>query len=303
MALSDAESIYKYYMDLPLPEQWKTPASLKKSYENVLSAANLYQKQIDSQMKDFGSIQPATATPEYRNLLALYNDQYQKGAAAAAAEAVKASQGMNAGYGDTYSRAATDQAYTSFMADRGAAVPSLLAAASDAYYAGKNAQAASINQKLKQRNLRTDALRSLFNSQLTGIQKETESRREALSTQQTALANLLSYQQGIEKAAAAAAAARASSGGSGGSGGGSQYYVSQQEEEQKNSNNNHQSLDGRRKDAWTIYDNAIKIYPGLKGKLAPPGHSRNSGNFMDGYANYVQKQINIHKQNISARRK
>lgn len=62
-------------------------------------------------------------------------------------------------------------------------------------------------------------------------------------------------------------------------------------------------MDGRRKDAWTIYDNAIKIYPGLKGKLQPPGHNRDSGSFMDGYANYVQKQIDNHKKNISARRK
>ena len=244
-------------------------------------------------MKDVGRLQPATATPEYRNLLALYNDQYQKGAAMAAAEAVKASQGMNAGYGDTFSRAATDQAYTSFMADRGAAVPSLLAAASDAYYAGKNAQAASINQKLKQRNLRTDALRSLFNSQLTGIQKETESRREALSTQQSALANLLSYQQGVEKAAAAAAAARASSGGrrransssSGYTGSGSPKRTAQISRSDLNA-----AYKQAEAPYTTLYKEAIDNYPALAGSLKTASEYSRNGNIRD-YESYVKKQI------------
>ncbi|MBQ3431581.1 MAG: hypothetical protein IJG23_02235 [Clostridia bacterium] len=298
--LTNAESIYNYMMSQPVPEQWSTPATLKASYQNTVGAANAYQPQINTALRQYGSFEPVTSTREYRNLLDMYNKEYQQRAALAAAETVKASQAANAGFGDTYSKAATDQAYSAYMADRGAAVPTLQAAAADAYNANKNALAAGINAMNNQRDIRMRALQSLFGSQLSGIQKERAAKQQAYSTRLASLADLYAYQYGIENPTSSGG----SSGGGGNNGGGYQTsFYEQQQETPKTQKNNHQSMDGRRKDAWTIYDNAIKIYPGLKGKLQPPGHNRDSGSFMDGYANYVQKQIDNHKKNISARRK
>ena len=213
--LTNAESIYNYMMSQPVPEQWSTPATLKASYQRTVGAANAYQPQINTALRQYGSYQPVTGTREYRNLLNMYNKEYQQRAALAAAETVRASQAANAGYGDTYSKAATDQAYTGYMADRGAAVPTLQAAAADAYSANKSAIAAGINAMNNQRNIRMKALQSLFGSQLSGIQKERAAKQQAYSTQLAALANLYAYQYGIENPTTSGG-----SSGSGGSGGG-----------------------------------------------------------------------------------
>ena len=88
--LTNAESIYNYMMSQPVPEQWSTPATLKASYQNTVGAANAYQPQINTALRQYGSFQPVTSTREYRNLLDMYNKEYQQRAALAAAETVKA---------------------------------------------------------------------------------------------------------------------------------------------------------------------------------------------------------------------
>lgn len=283
----NSSQIYNYIMSQPLPDKWSTPDSLKKSYQRTNNVLNTYKKQIDARLKSLADVKPVTNTAQYQNLLDLYNKQYEQNAAIAAGEAVGASEGMNAGYGDTYSQAATDQAYTSYMADRGAAVPNLMAAAADSVNADRNALAAGINQMQNQRDIRSSALQSLFNSQFSGIQKETTSRQNAYNTMLSGLSNAYSIQKEKEEKAAAEAAARAAAAAAAraarasGGGGGSNRSGS--------NSNSHQS---ETEVAWTIYNNAIKHYPALKGTLTPPGHGTGSAVNTSNYGNYVQGKIN-----------
>ncbi len=303
MAFNDSKSVYDYIMSRKLPGKWTTPQPIKNAYQTVLNTNKFYQPQINQNMAAYADQTPVTGTQAYKKLVDAYTKEYKQNAAVAAAETVKASQAANAGYGDTYSRAATDQAYTGYLADRGVAMPQLMAAAADAVSQDKAGLAAGINAMNNQRNLNTNAAKQMFSSKLSDVTKQRNSQLNAYSTLNNSLLSMYSAKKTAENNAAAAAA-RSSGGGGGSNGGGYQTsYYEQQQETPKTPKNNHQSMDGRRKDAWTIYDNAIKIYPGLKGKLQPPGHNRDSGSFMDGYANYVQKQIDNHKKNISARRK
>ena len=300
--LTNAESIYNYMMSQPVPEQWSTPATLKASYQRTVGAANAYQPQINTALRQYGSYQPVTGTREYRNLLNMYNKEYQQRAALAAAETVRASQAANAGYGDTYSKAATDQAYTGYMADRGAAVPTLQAAAADAYSANKSAIAAGINAMNNQRNIRMKALQSLFGSQLSGIQKERAAKQQAYSTQLAALANLYAYQYGIENPTTSGGS---SGGGSGGgrrrksSGGG--YYYSDNDGGDDTKPKQKKEKTVSREDMESAYHDAVTYYPRLSGIMTPSEYAR-SGNAYDYFA-YIQKMIDkyYHESNSGAR--
>lgn len=296
--LTNAESIYNYMMSQPVPEQWSTPATLKASYQNTVGAANAYQPQINTALRQYGSFQPVTSTREYRNLLDMYNKEYQQRAALAAAETVKASQEANAGFGDTYSKAATDQAYSAYMADRGAAVPTLQAAAADAYNANKNAIAAGINAMNNQRDIRMRALQSLFGSQLSGIQKERAAKQQAYSTRLASLADLYAYQYGIENPTSSGG----SSGGSGGGSNGGGYYYTGGEENQTKQKESSPKV--TLETLQSLYQEAIKKNPGLTQTIYSPSNYINGkkGDAYD-YVDYLEEAVKNYKGYVIAGRK
>ena len=212
MALTNAKGIYDYIMSRPLPEKYSTPASVKNAYQGALSAGNYYVPQIDTAMRQYGAMQPITTTQSYKQLVDTYNKEYQQNAANAAAEAVKASQAGNAGYGDTYSKAATDQAYTGYMADRGAAVPALMSAAAEAVARDKDALAQGINLMTAQRQANMQTAQKAYADKWNNQKAALASRQTAYDTLISSLGDLYTYQYGIENPT--------TSGGSGSPGGG-----------------------------------------------------------------------------------
>ena len=275
----DAESIYNYIMEQPLPDKWNTPETLKKSYERTLAAANDYNKAINSYLKQYGSIQPVTQTKEYQKLFDLYNKQYVQGGELAAAETLKAANAADAGYGNTYAKAAGDQAFSAYMANRGAAIPSIMAAASDANMQNKNAIAAGINAMTNQKKQRMGALQSLFNSQFSGIQKENASKRNAYSTLLGSLAEAYAYQKQQEEAAAAAASARSSGGGGGGS-----YYYQIDDDSPKSPPSVNVLTE--------LYKEAVKTNPGIMtpGEFARRKNSKTYSKYSN-YKDYVEAMV------------
>ena len=233
----NADALFDYIINLPLPQTYKTPDSLKKTYQGVLNSQNAYSSQINNAIKQYGAYTPVANSSTYQKLAAMYDQEYQKNAALAAAETVKASQAMNAGYGDSYSKAASDQAYNNYMAVRGAAVPGLLSSAASAYHGDKDALANSINAMMNQRSLLTGAAKNIYGSKLSDYQTTLKAKQTAADTRQSSLLDLYNYQKSLETAA--------SSGGS--SGGGrrrkSSYYNTQKTtQKQKEPTNNGDSL-------------------------------------------------------------
>lgn len=294
MALTNAKGIYDYIMSRPLPEKYSTPASIKNAYQGALSAGNYYVPQIDTAMRQYGAMQPITATQSYKQLVDTYNKEYKQNAALAAAEAVKASQAGNAGYGDTYSKAATDQAYTGYMADRGAAVPALMSAAAEAVARDKDALAQGINLMSAQRSANMQTAQKAYEDKWNNQKAALASRQTAYDTLISSLGDLYSYQYGIENPT--------TSGGSGGSGrrsrkSSSGYYYSDDDGDDTKPKPEPKPKSRSDSAQTKLYSAAIDNYPVLAGSLLTYNeYARRHGGNIRGYESYVKEQIEMAKR-------
>lgn len=295
MALTNAKGIYDYIMSRPLPEKYSTPASVKNAYQGALNAGNYYVPQIDKAMRQYGTMQPVTATKSYKQLVDTYNKEYQQNAALAAAEAVKASQAGNAGYGDTYSKAATDQAYTGYMADRGAAVPALMSAAAEAAARNKDALAQGINLMTAQRQANMQTAQKAYSDKFNNLKAALASRKTAYDTLISSLGDLYSYQYGVENPTTSGG----SSGGSGGgrrrksSGGGYRYSDNDGGDDTK------QKPEPKKKwksADWDYYSEAVKSLPKkYRIYLKTPQEFSARNHSSQTYTEYVIEFKNSHK--------
>ncbi|MBR0414034.1 MAG: hypothetical protein IJI67_03050 [Clostridia bacterium] len=284
MDLSNTKAIYNYILSQPLPAAWQTPQSLKKSYAAALGAAKDYQAAIKGQMKQLGSSAPLTAAPAYKNLLALYNRQYAAQAALAAARGKAAANKADAGYSNSYAGAASEQAHSAHMAQRGAQVPKLMAAAAKARGSDQSAAAAGAKALQNQRDLRGAALQKLFEAQLGGIEKETAARREAYKTLLGSLADVYDYQYDLENPTGS------SSGSSG------RRSSGRRSSSRKSSSKSTKKKTGSQKtmtleDYDAAYSEAIRKYPKLRNVLKTAGEYTRRGGDIREYQNYINRLI------------
>lgn len=298
MAFNDSKSVYDYIMSRKLPEKWTTPQAIKNAYQTVLNTNKFYQPQISQNMAAYADQTPVTGTQAYKKLVDAYTKEYKQNAAVAAAETVKASQAANAGYGDTYSRAATDQAYTGYLADRGVAMPQLMAVAADAVSQNKAGLAAGINAMTNQRDLNRNAAKQMFSSKLSDVTKQRNSQLNAYSTLNNSLLSMYSAKKTAENKAAAA---RSSGGGGGGYNGGGYYKIDSggNPTEQKES-----SPKVTLETLQSLYQEAIKKNPGLTQTIYSPSNYINGkkGDAYD-YVDYLEEAVKNYKGYVIAGRK
>ena len=211
MNYNDAASIFNYITAQPLPAAWSTPQSLKRSYAATLASAGDYNKAIDASLAQYAGAKDTAKSGEYKALVDMVNRQYEQAGTRAARESLAAGKAATAGFGESYAAPATAQAHTAYMAARGALTPQLLSAAADAQAKNRAGIAAGVKAMSAQRDLRSSALRKLFEAQLGGIRKEEAAQRAAAAGLLDSLGEMYAHQASLEQAAAAAAA-RASSG-------------------------------------------------------------------------------------------
>ena len=189
MAYNSAE-LLALIQGISTPGKWETPVSLKNSYKEALASYKSNDKLINKSLKELERNKALTDSAQFRALDGLYSRLYES----AGELALRRMKGDNS---DSFSSPAAAQNFSSFMARKGAAVPTLLKTALKASSADKSARASTIKALREDSELRVNALSSLFNSQFESLGTEAKARRKAYQS----LANSLQKSYAIKKKA------------------------------------------------------------------------------------------------------
>ena len=289
MNYNDAASIFNYITAQPLPAAWSTPQSLKRSYAATLASAGDYNKAIDASLAQYAGAKDTAKSGEYKALVDMVNRQYEQAGTRAARESLAAGKAAAAGFGESYAAPAAAQAHTAYMAARGALTPQLLSAAADAQAKNRAGIAAGVKAMSAQRDLRSSALRKLFEAQFEGIRQEEAAQRAAAAGLLDSLGEMYAHQASLEQAAAAAAA-RASSG----SRRSSTKRSSSKKSTAKKSSAKKVATQAAAKSAFSKYEkayhDACENHPWLISVLRTPAEYTRRGRLED-YIPYVQGLI------------
>lgn len=201
-----------YYLDKLLKN--KSPSyntkyldKYKTAYQN---AANYNTAKINQILGSLGNYKSAGDTAEFKNIYEIYKKQYADNAAVAAADTTAASQALNGGYGDDYSKAAVDDGNNSYMSERGAAIPSLLNAAAQAYANSRSDKLSQVSALQNERNLKADTYKNLYSLSQADAQENYTAKSNADTAKLSYLKQLYSTALSAESASSSSGSSRSS---------------------------------------------------------------------------------------------
>lgn len=172
------------------PGKWKTPDSLKGAYAEALASYGANDKLINKSLKELGSDKALTDSPQFKALSGVYSRLYENAGELAL-------KNLGGGSENSYSCPAAAFGLSSFMAQKGSAIPDILKNALKVSSADKSSRASAIKALREDSNLRANAMSSVFNSQFESLSDEAKARRKAYET----LANSLLKSYSIKKKA------------------------------------------------------------------------------------------------------
>jgi len=155
-----AQSFYQSLQSLPATAL-TTPASLKRAYADAKQAYAAFVPLVEQAQAQAQTAGQTANAARFRNLVELYNEQYQKLAAAGKKQAAAALARADAGYGNSYAGAVSEQAFNRHMAEQGAQMPALLAAAAAAEARDKAAQVSAAERVIAAQKQQQGAAQAL----------------------------------------------------------------------------------------------------------------------------------------------
>ena len=181
--------------------KWSLNNVLKRSYKDTVAWASKKTPQINAMLGRY-KVRPVDNSAQYKKLVEHYNNAYQSRAQLAAAQALESAAAADAGFGNSYAAPTAGAAYNAAMANRAAATPALLAAASKAAAADMDSRYAAITALQRQRDVSNAAAREMYNMQLEARGDNAVSKRAGHAARRTALEKLNKELLAFEKAKA-----------------------------------------------------------------------------------------------------
>ena len=206
-----AQSFYQSLQSLPATAL-TTPASLKRAYADAKQAYAAFVPLVEQAQAQAQTAGQTANAARFRNLVELYNEQYQKLAAAGKKQAAAALARADAGYGNSYAGAVSEQAFNRHMAEQGAQMPALLAAAAAAEARDKAAQVSAAERVIAAQKQQQGAAQALVKSEMQQLSAQNAARKQAFETLYTQLQKAYNTEKKAAKAASGSSRKRSGSG-------------------------------------------------------------------------------------------